>query len=115
MMDTNVKWKLFVDDLKARGVFVRWAWTASTTGDRQERHNVGQVNFIGNGFQPAVLWAVALDYNLVTLKGKRKVEQQHGFALCIDEGRTITADVDAIAGKDAPSREALAALRANDY
>lgn len=70
-----------------------------------KRHNVGQVNFIGSGFQPEILWAIVLDYNTISLdpKTNKSTEQQNGFALCIDNGsNTITAEADAIAGDKAP-------------
>lgn len=99
MLEDNTKWQGFVQALETRGVGISWAWTAATHGGK--RHNVGQVNFIGRGFQPAVLWAIVIDYNYKP--SPRGKVQQHGFALCIDNGnRLIAAEADAIAGPNAP-------------
>lgn len=114
MMETNVKWQAFVKDLKARGIFVRWGWTANSFGGARKVANIGQVNFIGNGFQPAILWAVVVDYTYNPHASRKTNNDQSGFALCVDSGGlTIAAEVDKIAGPNAPTREALASLRSD--
>jgi hypothetical protein len=88
MMEGNNPFETFREALQTRGVSLRWTWTARRDGTKKKYHDVGYVTFTGAGFQPKVLGAIVVDYG-----------GESGFGLFIDNGNTIEADADAIAGK----------------
>ncbi len=89
MFDNNDRFEEFKNELDQRGVDIRYAWQARRDGQKpswpKRPADIAMLLFIGRGFQPSVLCAIAIDY------------EKTGFGLFIDDGDKIVADADRIA------------------
>lgn len=94
----NERWLQFCEKLRERGGSTRWLWEARSNPDLNYP-NVHCVGFFGNGFQPGVLVAIVVDYNVY--QGDQK-----GFGLFTDDSAPMADDVDRIAGPNAPAAAA---------
>jgi len=103
MMHGNTKWAEFVSQLRARDIVTHFAWEARRDGQKpswpKKPADVGMAMFTGLGFQPEILCAIVIDYN-VTMQGRER--NQMGFGLFIDDSPKMTDDIERIAGKNAP-------------
>ena len=88
----NKQFREFSDQLKAKGVGFRYAWEARSNPDLKHP-NVHCLLFYGEGFQPKVLTALVIDYNVCGT-------DNHGFGLFMDAPTTsIADDATVIAGR----------------
>ena len=90
MFEKNIRFHEFRIELEQRGVDIRYAWQCRRDGKKPGPRNgwsdVAMLLFVGRGFQPSVLNAVAIDYG-----------PANGFGLFIDDGGKIMADAERIA------------------
>ena len=93
MMQDNPIFDDFRKRLEAQGVTIRWGWSARTYDGPRRNDDVAQILFYGDGFQPAILHAVVIDY------GRNRDGQPLGFALLTEKSNHIDQDVRAIVGE----------------
>ena len=90
MFENNIRFRKFELDLADRGVTISYAWEARREGSKprwpSKPADICMLLFTGNGFQPSVLNAVAIDYGPAS-----------GFGLFIDSGKWMAEDVERIA------------------
>lgn len=91
MFENNANFKSFKDRLEARRVRITYVWQARRDGQKPLGYpkrpcDVAMLLFTGEGFQPSILNAVAIDYG-----------PGNGFGLFIDDGSGIGNEVERIA------------------
>ena len=102
MFENNDRFNDFKQELASRGVDIRYAWQARRDGAKpawpKRPADITMLLFIGRGFQPSVLNAIAIDYG-----------PRDGFGLFMDDGSSIVGDAVKIAKPNGTKPYTLAA------